>query len=146
MPDVPRFTCVPAFEKHKREFRGSAHERGYDNDWKRLRSYHLKVEPLCRECYFRGRKTPADMVNHNIPVRHAPDLRLDRANLSSMCKLHHDTVIAELERLAESMNDIEALRLWLADPVTRPGHHGYQPKGFPRLLRDANRPLADERR
>jgi 5-methylcytosine-specific restriction enzyme A len=143
LPDLPRFTCVTPKIRHERdqERRGSAHDRGYDSDWKRLRGWHLKREPLCRECYARGRRVPAEMVNHVIPVRHRPDLRLDKDNLSSTCKAHHDTVIRELEALAEKAGDIELLKEWLSDPSTRPASHAYEAKGFPRLLRErhANR-------
>jgi 5-methylcytosine-specific restriction enzyme A len=137
-PDLPRFTCVtPAVRyANDRERRGSSSDRGYDSEWKRLRGWHLKREPNCRECYFRGRLTAATMVNHVIPIQDAPELRLDKRNLSSVCKDHHDTVIRDLERLARKMDDVELLRFWLEDPSTRPHGHAYEAKGFPRLLRN----------
>lgn len=147
-PDVPRFTCKPA-NRPREEQRGSSSDRGYDSTWYRLSKWHAKREPLCRECYFRGRKTPWELTNHVLPVRDRPDLRLDRENLSSMCKAHHDTVIRELEDLAREKGDIGLMVAWLADPASRPGHHAYEAKGFPRILReraDENRPATHQRR
>jgi 5-methylcytosine-specific restriction endonuclease McrA len=137
-PEVPRFTCVTPKVRYQRdrERRGSASDRGYDSDWSRLRGWHLKAEPTCRECYFRGRLNKAEIVNHIIPVRLRPDLRLAKDNLSSVCKAHHDTVIRDLEAIAEQMDEIELLRSWLEDPSTRPHGHAFEAKGFPRYLRD----------
>lgn len=135
---VPVFTCVAPNVRHARdrERRGSADDRGYDSEWRRLRGWHAKREPLCRECYFRGRLNKVEIVNHTVPIRHRPERRLDKSNLSSVCKAHHDTVIRDLEALAESLGDVDLLNLWLADPATRPVGHAYEAKGFPRLLRE----------
>jgi hypothetical protein len=135
VPDVPRFTCQQVEGKHAREHRGSARERGYDNAWDRLSKWHLKREPLCRTCYWRGRKVAAVLTNHILPVRDRPDLRLEKGNLSSHCQTCHDTVVRELERVARDGGDLDVLKDWLSDPATWPEHMAFTAKAMPRLLR-----------
>lgn len=146
-PDLPRFTCRPAYTDRERR-RGSAQDRGYDSEWNRLSKRHAEREPLCRECYFRGRRRPWEITNHIIPVRDRPDMRLDEANLSSLCKACHDSVIRDLEAVARRMGDIGLMAAWLADPMSRPVHLRYEAKGFPRVLRvrsDADRSSTSQR-
>lgn len=129
--DIVRFQCRPVVRE--RERRGSAAERGYDHEWTKLSVAHRKREPLCRICGFRGIVTAVQMVNHTIPIRHRPDLRLDRNNLSSSCFRCHDTVIRDLERRAEEMNDIMILQSWLQDPATWPEEIAFEAERKPRL-------------
>lgn len=73
--------------------RGSAHARGYDTTWRRVRAAFLAQHPLCQcEDCDDGRKriTPAEVVDHIVPIRERPDLRLDWSNLRSMAKSCHD--------------------------------------------------------
>lgn len=131
--DIPRFECKrPARE---RERRGSATERGYDHEWTKASLAHRKKEPLCRICLFRGIVKPADLTNHTVPVRHRPDLRLDRENFSSSCQRCHDTVIRDLERRAEEGGDIMVLQQWLRDPATWPEEIAFEAERKPRFLR-----------
>ncbi len=69
--------------------RGSAASRGYGRDWQRLRRLVLSEEPLCRECQKRGRVTLAVEVDHIVPIRKAPERRLDQTNLQGLCKPCH---------------------------------------------------------
>ncbi len=78
--------------------RGSASARGYDRDWERLRDAHLTANPLCVVCEAAGRLTAASVVDHIQSIRDRPDLRLDPANLRSMCKPHHDSRTATEQR------------------------------------------------
>lgn len=70
--------------------RGSAARRGYDAEWRRVRSEHLRMEPLCRFCKKEGRVREATVVDHITTISERPDLRLDHANLRSLCKPCHD--------------------------------------------------------
>ena len=70
--------------------RMSSHRSGYDGDWWRLRHYHLKANPLCEFCKKQGRLTRATIVDHIVPFRNNPSLRLDPNNLQSLCKTCHD--------------------------------------------------------
>ncbi len=65
-------------------------QRGYDNCWLRLRAHHLRDNPLCVECERLGIDTIATQVDHIIPFHSVDDpLRMDPANLQSLCATHH---------------------------------------------------------
>lgn len=67
--------------------RGSAHDRGYGADWRRLRARVLAEEPLCRHCLRDGRVTAATDVDHiTAKARGGTD---DRANLQPLCHQCH---------------------------------------------------------
>jgi 5-methylcytosine-specific restriction protein A len=106
MPDTPPRPCsapgCPTFashglcEIHRRERdrdlaagRGTAAERGYDRTWERLRNMVRAEEPLCAECLAAGMVDRATAVDHIIPIRERPDLRLVRENLQGICRRHH---------------------------------------------------------
>ena len=72
--------------------RGSASKRGYDAAWRRARAEHLEIEPLCRFCKEVGLIVSATTVDHIIPIRQRPDLRLVQSNLRSLCKTCHDRI------------------------------------------------------
>ena len=67
--------------------KGSATSRGYDAAWRRVRSRHLRLHPLCEEP---GCSALATVVDHIETIRDAPHLRLDHGNLRSYCALHHN--------------------------------------------------------
>jgi 5-methylcytosine-specific restriction endonuclease McrA len=117
-PDLPRFTTRTEREKDLR--RGSRQSRGYDGEWDKLRLQHLAEEPLCRECKHRGYVFVAELVDHILPVRDRPDLRLDRDNLQSLCKKHHDTYKRFMESEARRLGDLSLLTKWVSDPSSRP--------------------------
>jgi 5-methylcytosine-specific restriction protein A len=76
-------------------FRGSASERGYDWAWSKLRDRWIWQHPLCAECERQDRLTPATEVDHIIPIRGAPERRLDDTNLQSLCHRCHATKTAK---------------------------------------------------
>lgn len=69
--------------------RGSAASRGYDADWRRLRERHLADRPLCVACLEDEVVEVAVEVDHVVPVRRAPERRLDPSNLQSLCRRCH---------------------------------------------------------
>ena len=71
-------------------WRGSAHSRGYDHDWRKARVIHLQEHPLCWWCQQAGRITAATVVDHIQPIAARPDLRLDPANFRSGCESCHN--------------------------------------------------------
>lgn len=82
-------------EKHRPK-----HERRMSADWHAwynlpiwtdvLRPAQLLREPFCRECAATGRRTPATVVDHVKPHRGDWALFVDKTNLQSLCKHHHD--------------------------------------------------------
>jgi 5-methylcytosine-specific restriction protein A len=65
--------------------RGKTKARGYGKDWQELRAWHLAKEPNCRTCALDGRIRQAKMVDHIESIAEHPELRLDPANLQSLC-------------------------------------------------------------
>ena len=56
-------------------------------------------EPLCRHCLRDGRVVAATLVDHIIPLSEAPDLRLVRSNLQSLCsRCHSSKTQADLKK------------------------------------------------
>lgn len=78
--------------------RANASDRGYDKQWEKVRKMKLARNPLCEDCEADGLVRPADMVDHVIPLRVAPDLRLRLENLRSLCWPHHGRKSAEDKR------------------------------------------------
>jgi 5-methylcytosine-specific restriction protein A len=77
---------------HRRQFddrRGSASSRGYDRDWRLIRSVYLGEYPLCADCERKGRNVVAVEVHHIKPVSTHPELRLAWDNLMALCHACH---------------------------------------------------------
>lgn len=55
-----------------------------------LRPTQLLREPFCRECARQGVRTWATVVDHVEPHRGNWTKFIDRGNLQSLCKHHHD--------------------------------------------------------
>lgn len=68
--------------------RPSAGQRGYGAQWRKLRAWHLSMEPLCRTCRAEGNLTLATVVDHIIPLsRGGKDAA---SNLQSLCVTCHN--------------------------------------------------------
>ena len=68
--------------------RGTTTERGYNGDWRRLRAAKLAWDPVCQiRTHCQG--MVAEEVDHVVPIRLRPDLRLEWSNLQSACKRCH---------------------------------------------------------
>jgi len=84
-------------DEHKQETRklsedrrGTAAQRGYDADWKKLRDWYVRQHPLCEDCLEEGIVNGKSIeVDHVIPIDVKPELRLDANNLRSRCRRHH---------------------------------------------------------
>lgn len=72
-------------EQHSEMLRGTAHERGYDNRWKKSRERYLRENPLCVNCRKHGRVTPARVVDHIIDHEGDQALFWDEKNWQSLC-------------------------------------------------------------
>jgi 5-methylcytosine-specific restriction endonuclease McrA len=85
-------------QKRYDEVRGKTTERGYGADWRRLRDWHLRRNPLCRLCLLDDRVVAASDVDHIVAVTLAPERRLDPDNLQSLCHPHHMQKEAEVRK------------------------------------------------
>lgn len=66
--------------------RGTAAQRGYGSQWRKIRDAFLADHPLCSECEQRGRVTVAQVVHHidENQLNNSPD------NLQAMCRPCHE--------------------------------------------------------
>lgn len=71
------------------EMRGSARKRGYDRAWEKLSIAWRNEHPLCAMCIREGRDTAGVLVDHIVPLKVDPSRRLDRTNLQTLCRHHH---------------------------------------------------------
>lgn len=80
--------------RQRDQARGSADARGYDRTWRRVRRAFLGLHPFCRLCDERGVVELAAEVDHIVPIRTAPERRLDWSNLQSLCTPCHSAKTA----------------------------------------------------
>lgn len=64
----------------REQARGTARQRGYDTTWARYSRRRLHQFPFCVRC---GRL--AEVTDHIVPIRLAPERRLDPTNHQSLC-------------------------------------------------------------
>jgi 5-methylcytosine-specific restriction enzyme A len=70
--------------------RPSRSRRGYDTQWLATSKLYRALHTCCAECERKGRVTAAQCVDHIVPFNGLADpLRLDWANLQSLCKPCH---------------------------------------------------------
>jgi 5-methylcytosine-specific restriction endonuclease McrA len=109
MPIRPPF-FRPRFQAPRAdEVRGSSYERGYDNVWRRFRSWFLSNNPLCA---FRDHPTArtdctvaANTVDHVRPLSQGGE-RLDPDNCRAVCPSCHAKLTANLK--ATGRNEMPA--------------------------------------
>ena len=121
MPDAPLRPCPhPGCPELTRGGRCAEHEklrnqqiderrsapslRGYDVRWEHLRKHKLAVNPMCQmrtHCaHLSITQQLANQVDHIIPIRQRPDLRLAWNNLQSACqRCHSAKTMRELNEL-----------------------------------------------
>lgn len=90
MPKLKRTTSRPWLPKRK-PFEGYRHhntEFYQSTAWRKLRAVKLEQEPMCEECLQAGRITPAQMVDHIVPINKG-GAGLDMDNLQSLCNACH---------------------------------------------------------
>ncbi|MFA5385939.1 MAG: HNH endonuclease [Eubacteriales bacterium] len=95
-PGCPELTDGGRCEKHKKqearrydEQRGTRQERGYTEDWLKVRRLYLVRHSLCERCEDKGLVVAAEMVHHKQAIRQG-GAALDGDNLMSVCRKCHD--------------------------------------------------------
>ncbi|MFC6644151.1 HNH endonuclease [Granulicella cerasi] len=74
----------------RERWRGTPASRGYDADWKTIRIEALRRDKfLCVHCLALNKITPAQDVDHIIPISVDITKRLDLTNLQSLCRSCH---------------------------------------------------------
>jgi len=101
----------PAARRQRYQLKGSSTARLYDSAWQRVRLRVLRRDSgLCVPCLKRGRITPAEAVDHIIPIRVDPSLRLDESNLQAIgvrCGCHHQKTLEDQLRFPSGEEGME---------------------------------------
>jgi len=81
-------------QKEYNRTKRTGHEFYKTKEWKKLRAWYVKANPLCVFCKAEGRATPVKIVDHIMPIKQggAP---LSVENLQSTCVAHHNKKTAE---------------------------------------------------
>lgn len=83
--------------KHNR--RRDASDRFYGTQaWRNLRDAFIRANPLCSNCECNGLVVPAQIVDHKVPRKKAPELSLEWSNLRSLCRPCHGKVGEQVRR------------------------------------------------
>lgn len=105
---VPKGRC-PLHAKQQDVARGTAQQRGYDSRWATYSTAFRQQHPLCGEradgsldtihsrCAAEGRLTPAECVDHTIPVRQGGAM-WDATNHMASCNACNAWKMATIER------------------------------------------------
>jgi 5-methylcytosine-specific restriction protein A len=100
--------------------RGNSTKRGYDHLWSKVSTRFRQGHPFCRFCEQKGfDATPAEVVDHILPIVDRPDLRLTVSNLQSLCGPCHGCK-GRLEAYAREHDMLDMLPEWCANPESRP--------------------------
>lgn len=107
MPVAPKTQCsfagcgelvesgrCPLHARQRECDRRSPCKRGYDRVWQKLRRVKLSQDPLCQIRTHCIGITGASEVDHVVPIRDRPDLRLVMSNLQSACHACHSAKTA----------------------------------------------------
>ena len=57
--------------------------------WQKVRNRFIKINPLCEHCLDKDIVTPAEEVDHIVPVKEDWSKRLREDNLQSLCRRCH---------------------------------------------------------
>lgn len=100
MPTIPRLKDQ---QKKNNIYLNQSAEYYNSKTWKDLRSYYIRLHPLCERCLEQGNITPAEHVHHIIPflrgTTKADRLKLftDIDNLQALCYTCHRIAHQELD-------------------------------------------------
>ncbi len=78
--------------------RPSAHDRGYNHEWRKARAEYLALYSHCRECAKSGITRLATVVDHIIAHRGDKRLFWHRANWQPLCAPCHNSIKQRQER------------------------------------------------
>jgi 5-methylcytosine-specific restriction protein A len=89
MPRKPQQHKPPRSHAAPSQDREKTADRGYDGVWRKLRAAYLATNPSCAMCLELGIARPATVVDHVVAHKGDERLRLDEANLQSLCASCH---------------------------------------------------------
>ncbi|MTI32806.1 HNH endonuclease [Xanthovirga aplysinae] len=90
MPKLPIGRKRPWVPERKAQGRRTEETKFYQSSaWRRLRNAFIKDNPLCVECHAKGIVSPANVVDHIVPIRKG-GAELNIKNLQSLCSPCHN--------------------------------------------------------
>jgi len=94
MPNAPKGISKPWLPKREtnkhNDRKRDENDKFYStNQWKQLRDYFIKRNPICSWCDEEGKTKLADVVDHILPIKKGGS-RTDENNLQSLCHRHHN--------------------------------------------------------
>lgn len=107
--------------------RTEKHRFYYTATWRKLRTYHLQIEPLCQMCLAVDKIVPAEIVDHIIPFKDRYDpLATDADNFKSLCwSCHSIATQRETKKPYETFPTYEAWLKYKFEPQRVLGLDGY---------------------
>ena len=79
-------------ERYRTYQRDPAINKRYDHRRRKIRNAYIQAHPLCEQCQTQGRVTPAQEVDHIVPLEDGGTH--DEANLQALCKPCHSSKTA----------------------------------------------------
>ena len=114
MPTIAKTEKKPKSTFHEKTPMRELRQKAYNSTaWRKLRIYHLKMEPLCQECLRKGIVKAAEHVHHKrSPFINGEinwTLLLEDSNLESICAECHGKEHGREEKPEETIARLEAL-------------------------------------
>lgn len=91
MPKITKYVHRPWLPQRK-PHEGYRHHNTLfyqSTQWRKVRTLKLQQNPMCEECERNGRLTPAQMVDHIVPINKGGAM-LDMENMQSLCNACHN--------------------------------------------------------
>lgn len=102
-PDCNKSRCPKKRGKFQNK-KGKVHPWYNSTRWRKIRKQQLKEEPICKNCYIKGRATQATVVDHikEWKSAHTESMKeflfADPDNLQSLCASCHNSKTAKTKR------------------------------------------------
>jgi len=94
MPNAPKGIPKPWLPQRKKNNHNDRKREEIDkyystSQWKQLRGWYIKNNPLCCWCNDEGKTTIAEVIDHITPIKKGGS-KTDENNLQSLCHRHHN--------------------------------------------------------